>query len=239
MIKNIFFDLDGTMLPMEIKSFLNLYFKSLTQAICPYYKIHPLTLKKAVLEGMNAMYKNDGSMTNKMKFWSRAATVAGLDILNHTDLFDSYYENEFIYTKDATTISPYALKIVEELKAKGYTLVMATNPFFPKVATERRIKWAGLDKFDFKLITTYETSKFCKPNPMYYEETCKRAGCLPEETLMVGNDVDEDMVAEKVGLKTYLVTDDLINRNNRNIDNYQQGSLKSFYEFCCKLPDLN
>ncbi len=239
MIKNIFFDLDGTMLPMDMKSFLALYFKSITQAVCPYYKIHPLTLKKCILTGMDAMYANDGTMTNKMKFWSAAATIAGIDILHHTELFESYYDNEFIYTKGATSLSPYAGKIVEELKAKGYTLVMASNPFFPKHATERRMKWAGLDKDDFKLVTTYETSKFCKPNPKYFEETCKNSGCLAEETLMVGNDVDEDMIAETVGMETYLVTDNLINRDNKDCSKYTQGSLKDFYEYCCNLPDLN
>ena len=239
MIKNIFLDLDGTLLSMDLKSFLNLYFKSITQAICPYYKIHPLTLKESILKGMDAMYENDGGMTNKMKFWSRAATVAGMDILNHTELFESYYENEFIYTKSATNQNPYASKIVEELKGKGYTVVLATNPIFPKKATERRIKWAGLNKEDFKVITTYETSKFCKPSKGYFEEICRMANCNPEETLMVGNDVIEDMSAERAGLSTYLVTDDLINREKADCSKYQQGSLKEFYEYCLTLPDLN
>ena len=129
-------------------------------------------------------------------------------------------------------------KIVEVLKNKGYTLVMATNPFFPRVATERRVKWAGLNKDDFKVITTYETSKYCKPNPKYFAETCEMAGCLPKETLMVGNDVDEDMSCIKIGMEPYLVTDDLINRHNADISSYKKGTLKDFYEFCCELPSL-
>ena len=137
-----------------------------------------------------------------------------------------------------TVTSPLDKKIVEVLKNKGYTLVMATNPFFPRVATERRVKWAGLNKDDFKVITTYETSKYCKPNPKYFAETCEMAGCLPEETLMVGNDVDEDMSSGKIGMETYLVTDDLINRNNADISSYKKGTLKDFYEFCCEFPSL-
>ena len=41
---------------------------------------------------------------------------------------------------------------------------------------------------------------------------------------MVGNDVDEDMVAEKLGMKVFLLTDCLINKNNRDISNYLHGN---------------
>ena len=238
MIKNIFFDLDGTMLPMDMEKFMKLYFTSLAEAVCPYVGISPKTLQKSVLAGLEEMYKNDGSITNKMCFWNKVATIVGPDIINQIPIFNGYYENEFILTKEATSESPYPQKIVEVLKNKGYTLVMATNPFFPRIATERRVKWAGLNKDDFKVITTYETSKYTKPNPNYFTETCKMADCLPEETLMVGNDVDEDMSSSKIGMDTYLVTDDLINRHNSDISSYKKGSLKDFYEFCCELPSL-
>lgn len=239
MIKNIFFDLDGTMLPMDLNKFMTLYFQSISEAVCPYIEMSPANLKKAILSGMEAMYKNQGAMTNKMSFWNRVANIVGPRIINDIPIFNGYYENEFILTKDAVTPNPYADKIVKLLKKKGYKLVMATNPFFPIIATERRIKWAGLDKDDFDLITAYEISKYCKPNPKYFIETCEFSNCVPEETLMVGNDVDEDMIASTVGLYTYLVTDCLINRNNIDISEFKQGSLGEFYEYCVGLPDIN
>ena len=164
--------------------------------------------------------------------------MVGPEIINDIPMFNGYYENEFILTKEATTVNPYSRKIVDEVRRKGYNTVMATNPFFPKIATERRVKWAGLDKNDFSVITTYENSKYCKPNPKYFIETCEMAKCKPEETLMVGNDVREDMVSATVGMETFLVTDDLINRDNVDISGYKQGSLKDFYEYCLQLPDL-
>ena len=95
-----------------------------------------------------------------------------------------------------------------------------------------------IDKNDFSVITTYENSKYCKPNPKYFIETCEMAKCKPEETLMVGNDVREDMISATIGMETFLVTDDLINRDNVDISGYKQGSLKDFYEYCLQLPDL-
>ena len=98
---------------------------------------------------------------------------------------------------------PKAAKTVNALKDRGYRLVLATNPIFPLVATKNRASWAGLSVDDFELCTTYENSSFCKPNIKYYGEILSKLGMAPEECLMVGNDVDEDMIAEKLGMKFF------------------------------------
>ena len=53
----------------------------------------------------------------------------------------------------------------------------------------------------------------------------------PEECLMVGNDVDEDMIAETLGMKVFLLTDCLLNRKNKDISGYPQGSFPELAEF--------
>ena len=70
-----------------------------------------------------------------------------------------------------------------------------------------RIKWAGLDAEDFELITTYEDNCYCKPNVDYYRTILEQFHLRPEECLMVGNDVEEDLAIRKLGVKTFLVTD--------------------------------
>ncbi|MBQ9673529.1 MAG: HAD family hydrolase [Ruminococcus sp.] len=238
MIKNIFFDLDGTLLPMDMRRFIKLYLTSLSEAVCPYINVEPKMLERAIFSGMEAMYKNDGSMTNKMRFWNSAASLLGPDILNHTSYFDAYYNNEFIKTRDACDQSKIAIDTVDILRNKGYNMVIATNPIFPKIATERRIKWTGLNKDDFILFTSYETSKFTKPNPKYFSETCELAGVKPEESLMVGNDVDEDMAAAKIGMQTYLITDYAINRNDKDYSEYPHGTYQDFFNYCLSLPTI-
>jgi FMN phosphatase YigB (HAD superfamily) len=224
---------------MDVKKFVELYLKSICQSVCPYINLAPETLEKAIINGFKEVSKNNGIITNKMKFWNAVATVAGPDIINEIPIFNGYFENEFILTKEATDRNPLVFDVVSILKNKGYNLVLATNPVFPKTAVERRLKWAGLDKDDFSFITTYETSKFCKPNPKYYEETCTLSNCLPEETLMVGNDVDEDMSAIKAGLSGYLVKDYMINRSESDYSGFNQGSFRDFYGFCISLPNIN
>jgi len=102
--------------------------------------------------------------------------------------------------------------------------VLATNPIFPAVATESRMKWAGLDKDDFLLYTTYENSRRTKPDPGYYTDILDAIGARAEDCLMVGNDVSEDMVTRRLGMKVFLMTDCLINKHNEDISVYPHGS---------------
>jgi FMN phosphatase YigB (HAD superfamily) len=99
------------------------------------------------------------------------------------------------------------------------------------MATERRIAWAGLSTTDFELYTTYENSRFCKPNPAYYLEVMQKLGVAPEECLMVGNDVEEDMIAETLGCRVFLLTNDLINRGGTDISRYPNGDYRDLIEF--------
>ena len=48
---------------------------------------------------------------------------------------------------------------------------------------------------------------------------------------MIGNDVDEDMCSEKLGFDTFLITDSLVNRDNKDFSKYKNGSFQSFYDF--------
>ena len=114
---------------------------------------------------------------------------------------------------------------------KGYRLVLATNPIFPAIATESRIRWAGLEPKDFEFYTTYENSGYCKPNPDYYREILNRLQVSPGECLMVGNDVTEDMVAETLGMKVFLLTDCLINKEEKDISVYPNGSFEQLLAF--------
>jgi FMN phosphatase YigB (HAD superfamily) len=53
---------------------------------------------------------------------------------------------------------------------------------------------------------------------------------MPEETIMIGNDSLEDMAAMGLGVKTFLVTDCLNNKNDIDINQFDNGSLKDLYE---------
>ena len=51
---------------------------------------------------------------------------------------------------------------------------------------------------------------------------------------MVGNDVREDMVAQSVGMKVFLLTDCIINKDNEDISVYPSGDFNAFIEWLDK-----
>ncbi|CRZ34181.1 phosphoglycolate phosphatase-like HAD superfamily hydrolase [Herbinix hemicellulosilytica] len=231
------FDLDGTLLPMDQDKFVDVYFNGLAKKIAPY-GIDPKKLIATVWEGTKAMINNDGAMSNCNRFWDTAGKIFGGSIDEYEKIFNDYYENEFQMLKEVTYPSPTVKECIRVLKDKGYKIVLATNPLFPKIATYSRINWAGLKPDDFEWITTYENSSYCKPNVKYYEEILHNLNLVPGQCIMIGNDVSDDMSAELIGMDTYLVTDCLINTQNKDISHYKKGTLEDLLDFIKDLPSI-
>jgi len=233
-IKAVLFDLDGTLLPMDQELFVRHYFKNLMikMAPCGYT---PDKLIENIWKGIAAMVQNDGTCTNEQRFWDYFCSVYGEKTLNDKSVFQSFYQNEFERSRDVCGYTEDAKAAVELAKQNGRAAVLATNPIFPAVATQARIRWAGLSPEDFILYTTYENSCFSKPNPAYYTEILQKIGCRPEECVMVGNDVTEDMVAETLGMKVFLLTDCMINKNNEDISKYPHGGFAELKAFLSEL----
>jgi FMN phosphatase YigB (HAD superfamily) len=233
-LQYIFFDLDGTLLPMDQNRFIKAYFSHLAAKLAPK-GIDEKALVETIWGGTKAMVANDGSRTNEEVFWDHFVAAFGPEIRKDQATFDDFYRNEFQLAQSACGFDPRAAQTVAELKARGFTLVLATNPIFPAIATESRIRWAGLNKDDFILCTTYENSRHCKPNPHYYRDILNFLGAEPAQCLMVGNDATEDMVAEKLGMKVFLLTDCLINAQNRELSGYPQGSFPELMAYVDRL----
>lgn len=235
MFKTILFDLDGTLLPMDLNNFLTNYMGRLTKA-CSHV-LDPQTFPKHLWASTEAMIRNNcADKTNQEVFMEDFAPRFNLPAEELMPLFDDFYSNDFPELIACTTPSSLSEQICQELLDKGYQLVLATNPIFPDVATGHRMRWAGIHKIPWALVTTYEHCHFCKPNPNYYQEILERVGAQPEQTLMVGNDTKEDLVASKLGIKTYLVTDNLIDHGSSDYQTDFEGRLEEFMEFARKLP---
>ena len=230
MIKTVLFDMDGTLLPMDTKLFEKLYFKTLAAKVAPL-GYEPSKLIGGVLAGLDAMIANDGSVTNDVAFWKVFSGIFGQKAYNDIPSFDQYYQTDFVAAKAACGFNAKAVDIVKRLNKCGTQVVLATNPLFPLVAQQARISWAGLSESHFALITHYANSHYCKPNIGYYEEIVATLGLNPAECLMVGNDVNEDMIASRLGMKVFLVTDCLINANNLDISAYPHGNFDDLEQY--------
>ncbi len=221
-IKAILFDLDGTLLPMEQSEFIKGYFGGLTRRLAPR-GYEPQAIVDAIWRGTAAMVKNTGEKRNEEVFWDAFAGIFGEKIREEYPVFEAFYEEDFPKVQAFCGFDARAKAVIEAVREKGLRTALATNPLFPRIATEQRIRWAGLEPSDFELFTTYENSRHCKPNPDYYRDVLAELGLLPEECLMVGNDVDEDMIAQTLGMQVFLLTPCLINKSGADISVYPNG----------------
>ncbi len=232
--KMILFDLDGTLLPMDQDRFTEAYFNSLCRymAGCGF---EPSAFGKSIWKGIGAMIRNDGSRLNEAVFWDAFCSVWGEAAMAHLPDFDAFYRTEYDKVSGICGYQPKAAETVQGLHDRGLRLTLATNPLFPTMAIEKRCRWAGVDPELFDRITVYENSSYCKPNPDYYREILEKTGYAPEECVMVGNDVGDDMVAETVGMRVFLLTDDLINKSGADISRYPHGDYQALAAFLAEL----
>ena len=229
-IRYILFDLDGTLLPMDQEQFIREYMRTISSSMVPH-GFEPQQFIKAIWTGTAAMFSNDGSRTNEQVFWDNFLAIYGAEARRYEPIFEGFYRMGFSDVQTSCGFDPKAGQTIQKLKNLGYEIVLATQPIFPAIATETRMDWAGLNRDDFKLYTTYENSHFCKPNPCYYQEILDKLGISASDCLMVGNDATEDLIAETLGMKVFLITNCLINKNNVDISKYPQGDLDALLDY--------
>lgn len=235
-LTTVLFDLDGTLLPMDQDVFVKTYFGFLAKKMAPY-GYEPKALIDGIWAGTAAMVKNTGGKTNEAAFWDKFTSLFGEKALEDVPKFEDFYRNEFQAAQASCGYDPAAAQTVRKIKGMGLRVALATNPIFPRVATESRTRWAGLEPEDFELYTTYENTCCCKPNLDYYRDVLRRLGVQAGECLMVGNDVSEDMIAQDLGMRVFLMTHSLINKEKKDISAYPNGdfhALLTYIEAVCQ-----
>jgi len=207
MLKALLFDLDNTLLSSDVKTFMGHYFRILASKFA--HLVPPDELVKQIMSSTKAVIDNlDPTKTNWDVFFESFSPKIGRSPEELWPIFKDFYVHDFEKLRIYTEVKPEARPIMEEAFARGFEVVIATNPLFPEIAVRQRLKWAEVGDFDYKLITTLENMHFCKPHVEYYEEILEKISCQAQECMMVGNDFEEDIVpASEVGIKTFWVTE--------------------------------
>lgn len=222
--KTALFDLDGTLLPVD----LDFFFKRYVEAVTPHFAhiIPPEKFTKALWDATHAMVNNlDPEVRNDEAFARVFEPAVGYPWRKLWRIFEKFYNFEFPKLRKFVPNSRIAQEIVEACVNNGWQIVLATNPVFPEVAIRERMKWCKIDGFPWRFVTTLHNMHFCKPHLEYYQEICRFLKLDPRKCVMIGNDVQEDMVAKKLGMKTFLVEDFLIDRGGGETPD-MRGSLK-------------
>ncbi len=234
MRKTVFFDLDGTLLPLDMKEFMSLYYEAIDESGF-YGRICEKNGRQIFNTAVYAMLKNDGQATNSDVFYGHIERMAGVCADKLIPHIEGFYNNEYKRVRQCVRPDERVPVIVDELKRKGFRLVIATNPLFPKIATDQRIEWAGLDTGDFEYVSYYDNSGWCKPNYGFYREILKKLSLDASECYIIGNDVVEDMGAVELGFKGFLLLDNVIGDVERAPE-CERGSYSELLDFARSLP---
>lgn len=243
MIKTILLDLDDTLLGNPAEPFARRYLGLLGQHLndllgVDYSAEHLMTGIRAV------MGTSDPLQTNEEVFLGAFAPLLvqnGISRAMFDPVVDRYYAEIYPQLQQMTQRRPGARRLVEWLLARGYQVVVATNPFFPRVAIEQRLAWAGLpvDEIAFDLVTTLENVHYSKPYPAYYEEILARVGVQADEAIMVGDDWDNDIVpAWQAGLNTFWIVPE--GATHQAFDSpVEPDGVGTLADFACRVQEEN
>lgn len=204
-LQAVLFDLDGTLLDLDMDRFLPVYLDALGRFLSDH--LPPDTLVEAVMAATSAMIADvDPEVTNEQAFWRDFASRTGYDLPSLRQPLERFYRDVFPRLGDAARPVPGAYETVAALGRAGLKLALATNPIFPRTAIEARLGWAGIEPGMFHVIADYETMHACKPQAAFFLEICGRLGVEPARALMVGNDPVIDIAgAARLGMATFLV----------------------------------
>lgn len=206
-LRAAFFDLDGTLLDLDVDTFLPPYLDALTGAVAGYVPAE--RFRWAVIAAVQEVERAwDGRATNEERFWAAFERLAGVRREEIAVPVQRFYAEEFPRLGHVARRLPNAADVVASVRQRVEVVVLATNPIFPQSAIATRMEWAGLDPSLFDFVTTYEVMRSTKPHARYYEEICERFGLDPAEVVMIGNNPESDIAgAAEAGLWTYLVED--------------------------------
>ncbi|MBF0410501.1 MAG: HAD family hydrolase [Candidatus Riflebacteria bacterium] len=205
-IKNIFWDLDGTLATWEsmlIVFHISREYLSLFPASCSFGKLF-----LGVARAYTRMLRNYGPLNNDAFFNRTLAVSTGLKSHEIRELTVRMIESQ----KMADIVNKFIVQIPEGLasvrkiaESGKYHQLIATNPIMPSRFNRMRLELAGYDTSMFDYITGSENFFGQKKKSDYYRRLLDLTGFVPSECLMVGNDESKDLIAGEVGIKTFLL----------------------------------
>jgi len=188
-----------------MNAFLPGYLQGLAKRMVRFAE--PEKLVKCLMAGTRQMIDNlEPDQTLEQVFDSVFYPSLGIKRVDVQETLDAFYEEDFPKLRATTEFRPQAVELVEGALERGYKVAIATNPLFPRTAILQRLSWAGfsLEQYPIALVPDFETFHFSKPTPHYYAEFLARLGWPEEPVVMVGDDLENDILpARQLGLPVF------------------------------------
>lgn len=109
----------------------------------------------------------------------------------------NYMPNQVSIIRNKFRKRPGLLDFILKLKSQGYKVAVLSDY---GMAAEK-LSACGLDSILFDGVWESPELGGLKPCPEVFSEVCRRLGCAPEEAVMIGDRVDTDGGATKIGMQ--------------------------------------
>lgn len=229
-IEAILFDLDGTLLQVEMHKYIPAYVAALADRLSD--RVEVARTSDAIFSAISALIgRDDGHNSNETFFLQHVADQLELDVALVESRFTGFFAGDLSSLDSLMQPLDLARPLIEQSLKRGLAVIIATNPVFPKSVVEARLVRAGLSDFDFHLVTCFENSRRCKPNPDYFIDILTHLDLKADNCLMVGNDSKHDLAAREIGIPTFLVDTWMIDRCQGNFTTDFRGDHSALLDF--------
>ncbi len=203
-VKHLFFDLDHTLWDFERNS--ELTFKQIFKeqgialGFSEFFKIYsPINIKYW------RFYREDKISKEELRYRRLKETFDNLGFEISDELINTIARDYIDYLPNYNNLLKGAIEVLDYLKPK-YVLHIITNGF-EEVQKLKLEKSEILHYFD--VIVTSECVGVKKPNPKVFEFAMEKAMAEAEESVMIGDSFEADVLgAMKVGMKAIHLADE-------------------------------
>lgn len=103
-------------------------------------------------------------------------------------------ESYLMLLSEQTLLVPYAIELLEYLKAKDYRLFVLSNGFTE--TQYRKLRSGGLESYFDRIVLSDEIG-VTKPNPELFRYALEVTGSQIDDTLMIGDNYDADIMGAR------------------------------------------
>jgi len=227
-LQGLFFDLDGTLLQVEMQQFIPAYLEDLSRQFVD--NVPAERFSRVARQAVHALLREgDAERTNRERYLAMIERHLSIPPGLFEERLELWLEESLHRLSGHVSPIDHVRPLLDDCFTLGIPIILATNPVFPAAMIEARLAWSGLEDYPFNFITSYENTRYCKPQQGYFQDLLDRFELEARHCLMVGNDTEHDLAAAKVGIKTFLVDTYLIDRTDGKYSYDYRGELTDLH----------